>query len=148
MRKVFTVLAAVLPAAAIVQFFLAGYSAIDPAPVEESFSIHRMIGYLIAMYSLLVIVAAAVARAPGRLIGLTALASLLAFMQIVISVVSGAIGGDTATVWSQLVFGLHAINGMVVIGVSMAAFQGARLLAAEPRHKEPADAASLDNSAS
>lgn len=104
-----------------VQFFLAGYGALGAGDTAESFSLHIMGGRLIAVVALLGIVFAALARAGGKLVGLSAGVFGLVLLQSVIAVVS--VGGTTA---GQIIFGLHAINALMIMGVAEAAGKEAK----------------------
>ncbi|HEY9522121.1 MAG TPA: DUF6220 domain-containing protein, partial [Thermopolyspora sp.] len=73
MRRVFLVLAALLLLAVVAQFYLAAVGAFERPRTDDSFAIHRMVGTLIPIISLLAAGAAALARAPGRVIGLAVL---------------------------------------------------------------------------
>ena len=117
MRRVFAVLATLLVLAVVAQFFLAASGAFDTAPNDESFQPHRALGYVIVLFAVLLTIVAALARMPGRLIGMTGLVAGLAVVQGVIRAVAGAFNdtGDTSTTAGQLVFGLHAVNGLVIL---------------------------------
>jgi heme A synthase len=119
MRKVFTALAALLMVAIVVQFFLAAMGAFDTAPKDESFQPHRALGYSILLFAVLLTLLAAVARLPGRVIGMAGLAAGLVLLQAVIAAVANAVGdaGDTSSTAGRLVFGLHAVNGLIIFGV-------------------------------
>jgi hypothetical protein len=131
MRKAFTGLTVVLLVAVAAQFFLAASGAFDTAPNDEAFQPHRALGYGIALYALLLTVVAAVARMPGRLIGLTGLVAGLALVQGVIRAFAHAFDatGDTTTTAGQLVFGLHAVNALVIVAVIVMIVRQARDLA-------------------
>ncbi|MDT3440259.1 DUF6220 domain-containing protein [Pseudofrankia sp. BMG5.37] len=118
MRKVFAGLAALLLLAVVAQFFLAASGAFDTAPNDESFQPHRALGYGIVLFAAVLTVFAALVRMPGRLIGLSGLVAGLGILQPVIAAIAKAFGdtGDT-TAAGQLVFGLHAVNGLVIIAV-------------------------------
>ena len=129
MRKAFVGLAAVLTAVVIVQFFLAGSGALNPEPNSEAFAPHRILGYLIVLLSLLLTVLAAAVRLPGRVVGLAGLVLGLAILQPVIAVLARAFGeGDITTTTGQLVFGLHAVNGVAIMVVIWRIFQQGREL--------------------
>ena len=113
MRRVFTGLTAALMLAVLVQFFLAGSGAFNPAPTDEAFAPHRALGYLILLFAVLLTIVGALARVPGRLIGMTGLVAGLAVLQPVIAVVAGALGES-----GVLVFGLHAVNGLAIAGIA------------------------------
>jgi hypothetical protein len=119
MRRTFSGLASILMLAVVVQLFLAGSGAFDTAPNDESFAPHRALGYLILLLAVLLVVGGAVARMPGRLLGMSALVVGLALLQPVIAVVAGGLdeSGDGATQAGKLVFGLHAVNGLVIATV-------------------------------
>jgi heme A synthase len=118
MRKAFTSLATLLMLAVVAQFFLAASGAFDTAPNDESFRPHRVLGYGIVLFAIVLTVVAALARLPGRLIGMTGLIAGLAVVQGVIRAVAKAFGdsGDSTDA-GQLVFGLHAVNGLVIMAV-------------------------------
>lgn len=115
MRKVFAGLAILLMLAVVVQFFLAASGAFDTAPTDEAYGAHRALGYGTVLLAVVTTVGAALARAPGRLIGMSGLVTVLAIVQGVIRGVAAALG-ETATA-GQLVFGLHAVNGLVIMAL-------------------------------
>jgi hypothetical protein len=112
MRKAFTGLASLLLLVLIAQFFLAASGAFDEAPNDESFQPHRALGYGIILLAVVVTIVAAVARMPARVIGMTGLVAGLAAIQSVIRVLAGAFGDA-----GQIVFGLHAVNGLIMVAV-------------------------------
>jgi hypothetical protein len=119
-RKVFAVLAALLVLAVVAQFFLAASGAFDPAPKDESFQPHRALGYGILLFAVLLTIVAALARMPGRLIGMTGLVAGLTLVQSLIRTVADAFGdaGDTGTTAGQFIFGLHAVNGLAIMALA------------------------------
>jgi heme A synthase len=129
MRKAFTGLAAVLMLAIVVQFFLAASGAFDTAPTEEAFRPHRILGLGTVLLAILLTVFAALARMPGRLIGRAGLVAGLGVLQPVIVVIAKAFGdtGETTTA-GQLVFGLHAVNGLMMMAVVRTILQESRAL--------------------
>lgn len=120
----FAVLAAVLVLMIVAQFFLAASGAFDTAPNDESFQPHRALGYGIVLAGLVLTVVAALARVPGRLIGLTALVAGLGVLQGLIRAVAAAF--DDA---GPVIFGLHAVNGLAIMAVAGMVARQARLLA-------------------
>jgi hypothetical protein len=120
MRKVFAGLATVLVLAVVAQFYFAASGAFDTAPNDESFEIHRLLGYGIMLFALLMTIVAALARMPGRLIGMTGLIAGLALLQGLIRALADAFGdsGDTSTTAGQLVFGLHAVNALIIMALA------------------------------
>jgi hypothetical protein len=140
MRRSFAGLATLLMLAVVVQFFLAASGAFDTAPNDESFQTHRALGYGIVLFAILVTVVAAMARMPGRLIGLSGLVAGLAVLQGVIAAIAKAFddtgGGSTA---GELVFGLHALGGLAIMAVLGMIVRHARELSAPaaPARQEP-----------
>jgi hypothetical protein len=133
-RKVFAGLATLLMLVVVVQFFLAASSAFDTAPKDESFSAHRALGYGIVLFAVVLAVVGAAARVPGRLLGMTGLIAALGIGQGLIAAVAGALGdtADTSTTAGRMVFGLHAVNALIIFGVAETVARRARTLARTP----------------
>lgn len=128
MRKAFAGLATLLMLVVVAQFFLAASGAFDTAPNDESFRPHRALGYVIFLLPVLMAIVAALARMPRRLVGMTGLVVGLTVVQVVIAELAKAFGdGGSATV-GQLVFGLHAVNGLVIMAVAGRIVRQARAL--------------------
>ncbi len=117
MRKVFALLVTLLELVVVVQFFLAAKGAFDSAPREEAFALHRTLGYTIVLLAVLLALAAAFLRMPGRIVGLTGVVAGLTVLQPVIRAVAVAVGqdGTTTTTVGELLFGVHAVNAMVIM---------------------------------
>jgi hypothetical protein len=130
LRRVFAGLATLLVLAVVAQFFLAASGAFDTAPNDESFRPHRALGYVIFLIPVLMAIVAAVARLPGRLIGLAGLVAGLVVLQVVIAELAKAFDdtGGTSTTAGQLVFGLHAVNGLIIMAVAGTIVRQARAL--------------------
>lgn len=130
MRRVFAFLAALLVLVVAAQFFLAASGAFDTAPNDESFQPHRALGYGIVLFAILLTIVAALARMPGRLIGMTGLIAGLTVVQSLIRVVAAAFNdsGGTSTTAGQLVFGLHAVNALAIMAVAGTVARRARAL--------------------
>jgi Family of unknown function (DUF6220) len=140
MRRVFALLATLLVLAFVAQFFLAASGAFDTAPNDESFQPHRALGYVIFLLAVLLTILAALVRMPGRLIGMTALVAGLTVVQVLIAVLARAFNdtGDSSTTAGQLVFGLHAINGLIVLAVAGTVVRRARALTRSASTDRPA----------
>jgi hypothetical protein len=150
MRKVVAALAALLMLAVVAQFFLAAYGAFDTAPKDESFAMHRALGYGIVLFAVVMTVVAALARMPGRLIGMTGLVAGLAVLQGVIRALASAFGDDGGSTAGPLVFGLHAVNGLLIMAVVGRILRQARELsrsAAPTRDAGTGDDAEVSGSA-
>lgn len=134
MRKFFVAVAVAMFLAVLVQFYLAGVGAFDRPQDDGSFELHRIVGMaVIPLLSVLATIAAALARAPGRLIGLAIAPLGLVLVQQLIVVVGDAIagGGDADTSAGALVvLGLHAVNGLFTMGVTFQVLRRARAFAA------------------
>lgn len=141
MRKVFAGLATLLMLAVVAQFFFAASGAFDTASNEESFSMHRTLGYVIVLVAVVLVLFAALARMPGRLIGLTGLVAGLTVLQPVIRALADAIGetgSDTSTA-GALVFGLHALNGLAIMAVVGTVVRQARALSSSTAAESAVD---------
>ncbi len=142
MRRVFAGLAALLVLVIVVQFFLAASAAFDTAPNDESFQMHRVLGRGLILFAVVLTIVAALVRMPGRLIGMTGLVAGLGVLQAVIAVIAKAFNdtGDTSTTAGQLVFGLHAVNGLVMMALAMTVTRQARALSRSAPVGRPAGA--------
>lgn len=127
MRRILTILTMLIALGVVVQFFLAASAAFDTSPKDEAFDMHRILGYAIMLAALLTTLVAALARVPGRLTGQLGLIAGLVFAQGLIAMVANAFGdSDTSTTTGQLVFGLHALNGLAIMGLAGNVLQQAR----------------------
>jgi hypothetical protein len=118
-RRSFAGLATLQMLAVVAQFFLAASGAFDTAPNDESFQTHRTLGAGIVLLAVLVTIVAAIARMPGRLIGMSGLVAGLAVVQVVIRAIATAFDGTGgSTTAGELVFGLHAVNGLAILAVA------------------------------
>lgn len=136
MRKVYVVLLGLLILAIAVQFYLAGTGAFDNPRTDDSFAVHRINGMMvIPLITLLATVVGALARVGGRLVALTILPLGLVILQSVIRMVSDAFntsaGDSTAT--SSAIFGLHALNGLIIMALAGYLMRQGRRLLAAPR---------------
>lgn len=139
MRRFFAGLATLQMLAVVVQFFLAASGAFDTAPNDESFQPHRALGGGIVLIAVLVTVVAAIARMPGRLIGMSGLVAGLVLVQFVIKAIATALDGTGgSTTAGRLVFGLHAVNGLAIVAVTGLIIRQARQLSpATPTRQAP-----------
>jgi hypothetical protein len=133
-RQVYVVVCALLVAAVVAQFYLAAYGVFTAPyrPDRSQFEAHLINGRMVLpALMILAVIAAAVARAPGRLIGFTALP--IAFMagQTILFLVAAITGStpERTNVPGQLILGLHAVNGLVILWVSVLVLRRARAFA-------------------
>ncbi|WP_426504449.1 DUF6220 domain-containing protein [Dactylosporangium sp. McL0621] len=133
MRKAFAGLAALFLLAVVIQFFLAASGAFNTAPSEESFRAHRALGYVIFLLAVVLVIVAAVARMSGRLIGMAGMVTGLVVLQVLIAVLARVLDtGDMTTTVGQLVFGLHGVNGLAIVALSVRILRQAQALASGP----------------
>jgi hypothetical protein len=127
-RKTFAGLAALQVVVLAAQFFLAASGAFNTAPNEEAFQPHRALGYGIVLLATLLTILAALARMPGRIIGMTGLTAALAAVQGLIRAIASALDDGSGTAAGRLVFGLHAVNALVIFALAMNVARSARTL--------------------
>ncbi|WP_328472507.1 DUF6220 domain-containing protein [Actinoplanes sp. NBC_00393] len=112
MRKAFTGLSALLLLVVVAEFFFAAAGAF----ADQAYRPHHLLGYVTFLLPIAMILVGWPARLPGRLIGLAALVAGLVGVQVLIAVLAAGIGdGSTA---GALVFGLHAVNALVILAVA------------------------------
>ena len=136
MRRIFVVVASLLVVDLVVQFYFAAFGVFQHPSPEDSFVLHQMNGRVVLpLLCLLVILAAALARAPGRLIGFSAVPLGLYVVQIVLFVLAGLTGttDEKTTLPGTIILGLHAVNGLCILGVSILLVRRASRLAAAGR---------------
>ncbi len=136
MRRVYVTVSGLLLLAILAQFYFAAVGSFAKPQDDKSFALHDLNGTLIVpLLSVLATVAAALARAPGRLVGLTILPLGLVVVQMVIVAAGRAVSGgteDTTTPAGLAILGLHAINGLAMMGVAGFVLRRARAHAASP----------------
>lgn len=133
MRKVFVITSALVLVIVLAQFYLAGVGAFSRPATTDAWTAHRAGALAITAFALLNTVVAALARAGGRIIAVAALPIGLVILQIVLSVMSTALGGsqDDRTGVPLYLVALHAVNGLVVLGTAVTGLVNARRFAAE-----------------
>ena len=136
MRRLYVVVLGLLLASGALQFYFAAVGAFTRPQTDDSYSLHLINGRMaFPLLALLAIGVAALAKAPGRLIGLTSLPLALVVVQTLIILLGNAIGGATdqrTTPLALAILGLHAINGMAIMGVTGIVMRRARALLPSP----------------
>lgn len=141
MRKVYFVLCILLFAAIGVQFYLAGVAAFTKPQTDSTFDAHKMNGMMvIPALAVLATIAAIIAKVPRKLIGITFLVAALVPVQILINTIGGR-DDDHSSVGGEAVMGFHVINGLVIMLVARAAFNGAKAMLKAGQEARPAAAA-------
>ena len=144
MLKVHFVLSALVLAAVVLQFYLAGVGVFS-MPEDELFGLHTTNGRIVVPILLLLnIVAAALAR--GRtlryalgLVGLLALQTVI-FVIAIVTTGSNPFEDTVITTAGTIILSLHALNGLVILGVAVLLVRKAYALA----FRAPAAAAAAD----
>jgi hypothetical protein len=145
MRKVYVTVTGLLLVAIVLQFYFAAFGVFTEPDNDSQFLLHQMNGRIVLpVLCLLSIAAAAAARAPGRLIGLTAVPFGLLILQTVLFLIAGLAGAteDRTNLAGQLILGLHAVNGLCILGTTILVFVRARNFA---RHGAETTAAATDD---
>jgi hypothetical protein len=135
-RRTYTALAGLLLLATLAQFYFAAVGAFAKPQNDDSYALHNINGMMvIPAVSLLATIAAALAKAPRRLVGLTILPLGLVVVQVLIVELGRAVSGgteDKTTAAGLVILGLHAINGLAIMAVSGLVLRRARAFATEP----------------
>jgi hypothetical protein len=104
-RQALPVISGIFAAGVVIQIFLAGLGVFDD---PRSFLTHRDFGYLLGMLTLVVLVAALVARQSRRVIGLSALLLVLFALQSLF-----------VALRPSPVAALHPVNGFLILLVTL-----------------------------
>jgi Family of unknown function (DUF6220) len=138
MRKAFVIVSALLLASFVLQFVFAAVGAFTKPAGDGAYTLHNVNGMaVIPALTLLTTLFAALAKAPGRLIGLAILPLGLVVVQALIAVLANAFtdAAGASTPLGLTIAGLHALNGIVAVHVVVSVHRAARKLAS------PAEAA-------
>ncbi|SCL30150.1 hypothetical protein GA0070624_4019 [Micromonospora rhizosphaerae] len=139
MRKALVIVTTVLLVAFALQFVFAAVGAFTKPAGEGAYALHSVTGMVvIPVLTLLTILLAVLAKAPGRLIGLAALPLGLVVLQGLIAMLANAStdAAGASTPFGLTIAGLHAVNGIIAVHVVVAVLRAARKLT----HPAPADA--------
>ena len=131
MRKAYFVTTVLLLISVVFQFYFAAMGVFGPQGEDDNlYGFHSVNGTMVLpALLLLAVIFAALARAGVRTVLLTALPILLIVVQILLFILAGAIGGgteDAPTVASAIILGLHAVNGLAIMGVVIGLMTRAR----------------------
>jgi hypothetical protein len=136
MRKAFViafvVASTVLLAAFVVQFAFAAVGAFTKPAGESAYALHSRTGMvIIPVLTLLTTLFAVLAKAPGRLIGLSILPMGLVVLQALIAMLVKSFTDDagSSTPLSAIIAALHALNGIIAVHVVVSVHRAARKLA-------------------
>jgi len=130
-RKAFVAMSSLLLVAFVLQFVFAAVGAFTKPAGDGAYALHSITGMaVIPALCLLTILFAALAKAPGRVIGLAALPLGLVVLQVLLAALANGLtdaSGDSTPV-SLTIGGLHAVNGIVAVHVVVALLRAARKL--------------------
>lgn len=123
--KVFVILATVLAVDVVAQLFFAGYAVFTaPATVDRAeWGLHAWNGRVVLpLLAILTGLAAVWAKAPKRLVGFAFLPLAGIAFQTVLFILTGLLTGSTpekTNVAGSLMLGLHPMNGVLVLALTM-----------------------------
>jgi len=120
-RKAYFVITVLLLIAVVIQFYFAALGVFGPqGETDNLYLFHRINGSaVLPILSLLAVLFAALSKAGARTVWLSALPILLIAVQYLLFIVGGLVGGgdeENPTVGSAIILGLHAINGLAIMG--------------------------------
>ncbi|MGW2627378.1 DUF6220 domain-containing protein [Micromonospora taraxaci] len=132
MRKALVIVSALLLVAFAVQFVLAAVGGFTRPAGEDAYALHSVNGMaVIPILTVFTALFAALAKAPGKIIGLAILPIGLVVLQPLIAMLAEA-STDTSGVSTPLgltIGGLHALNGIIAVHVVVSVHRAARQLA-------------------
>ncbi|TDC34074.1 hypothetical protein E1211_18100 [Micromonospora sp. 15K316] len=132
MRKALVVASLLLLVAFALQFVFAAVGAFTKPADESAYTLHSITGMaVIPVLTLLTILLAALARAPGRVVGMAVLPLGLVVLQALLAMFANAFtdAAGASTPIGLTVAGLHAVNGIVAVHVVVGLHRAARQLA-------------------
>jgi hypothetical protein len=134
MRKAYLVIAIALAVAVVAQFYFAAFGVFGSTGSDDDgmFTGHRLVGtVVIPALSFVAFIVALLAKAGGRTVGLSILPLGLVVVQILLFILADALTGSTperVTYGGAVVLGLHAVNGLAILLVSVVLVFRARKL--------------------
>ncbi|GAA0578760.1 hypothetical protein GCM10010172_74540 [Paractinoplanes ferrugineus] len=131
MRRAFVIAGGLLLLALSLQFVFAAVGAFTRPAADGSYVLHTVNGSaVIPALTVLTVLLAALARAPGRLIALAALPLGLVILQMLLAAMAKGLTDDAggSTTVGLIIGGLHAVNGIVAVHVVLGVTRAARRL--------------------
>ncbi|MFE9192804.1 DUF6220 domain-containing protein [Micromonospora sp. NPDC007208] len=132
MRKAFVIISAVSLVAFALQFVFAAVGGFTRPAGDDAYALHSVNGMaVIPVLTVLTALFAALAKAPGKLIGLAVLPIGLVVLQPLIAMLAEAFtdASGVSTPLGLTIGGLHALNGIIAVHVVVAVLRAARKLA-------------------
>jgi hypothetical protein len=130
-RKAFVIISTLLLVSFVLQFAFAAVGAFTKPAGEGAYALHSVNGMaVIPVLTLLTTLFAALAKAPGRIIGLAILPLGLVVVQVLIAVLANAFtdAAGASTPIGLTIAALHALNGIVAVHVVVSVLRAARRL--------------------
>jgi hypothetical protein len=130
-RRAFVIVSALLLASFVLQFAFAAVGAFTKPAGDSAYALHSVTGMaVIPVLTLLTTLFAALAKAPGRLIGLAVLPLGLVVVQVLIATLANALtdAAGASTPVGLTIASLHALNGIVAVHVVVSVHRAARKL--------------------
>ncbi|WP_211588958.1 DUF6220 domain-containing protein [Allorhizocola rhizosphaerae] len=129
-RRIYVGLVGLLLASGALQFYFAAVGAFTRPQTDDSYALHATNGRIVfPVLAILATIAAALAKAPGKLVAFTLAPLGLLVVQVLIIVLGNIIGGSTeqrTTAVSLAILGLHAVNGAFILDVTGKVMKRAR----------------------
>ncbi|MFE9202489.1 DUF6220 domain-containing protein [Micromonospora sp. NPDC007230] len=132
MRKALVVVSILLLVAFALQFVFAAVGAFTKPAGDGAYALHSVTGMaVIPVLTLLTILFAVLAKAPGRFVGLAVLPLGLVVLQALLAMLANAFtdAAGASTPFGLAIAGLHAVNGIVAVHVVVNVLRAARKLA-------------------
>lgn len=147
MRRFHLVVATGVVVAVVTQFYFAAVGVFTAPQHDEAYWLHTLNGRVV-LPALIILsgLTAALARLPGRQVGLAFLPLGLLTLQVVLFIVAGALGSspERTTTAGQFLLGLHAVNGLAILAVSLRVVARARGAVAAIHGARPAAGESIE----
>ncbi|RLP93286.1 hypothetical protein EAD89_06525 [Micromonospora sp. BL4] len=131
MRKAFVLASTLLLVSFVLQFIFAAVGGFTRPAGDGAYALHSVNGMaVIPVLTLLTALFAALAKAPGRLIGMAILPIGLVVVQALIAMLANAStdAAGASTPLGLTIAGLHALNGIIAVHVVVGVAQAARKL--------------------
>jgi len=132
MRKAFIIVSSLSLAAFALQFAFAAVGAFTKPAGDGAYTLHSINGTaVIPALTLLSTLFAALAKAPGKLIGLAILPLGLVVLQALLASLANGLtdtGGSSSSTVGLVIGGLHAINGIIAVHIVVSVLRGAQKL--------------------
>ncbi|WP_229068982.1 DUF6220 domain-containing protein [Actinoplanes sp. DH11] len=131
MRKALVVVTTVLLAVFVFQFVFAAVGAFTRPAGDGAYLLHSVTGMaIIPALCVLTVLFAVLARAPGRVVGMTVIPLGLVILQALIAMLANSFtdASGSSTTLSLIIGGLHAFNGIIAVHVVVGVLREAQKL--------------------